>query len=86
MVLLYCLLFSPTKTSLDLFLAFKAMASASSKSNPAGFSTKQVQGKSKACSQTSFVDSSETARIQEMHLLLGHTLCEYAEIKMKAML
>lgn len=26
------------------------------------------------------VDSDETARIQEMHLLLGHTLCEYAEI------
>ena len=26
------------------------------------------------------VDSEETARIQEMHLLLGHTLCEYAEI------
>ena len=26
------------------------------------------------------IDSAETARIQEMHLLLGHTLCEYAEI------
>ena len=26
------------------------------------------------------VQSDETARIQEMHLLLGHTLCEYAEI------
>ena len=26
------------------------------------------------------IESSETARIQEMHLLLGHTLCEYAEI------
>ena len=26
------------------------------------------------------VDSEETARIQEVHLLLGHTLCEYAEI------
>ena len=26
------------------------------------------------------IDSDETARIQEMHLLLGHTLCEYAEI------
>ena len=26
------------------------------------------------------VGSDETARIQEMHLLLGHTLCEYAEI------
>jgi D-sedoheptulose 7-phosphate isomerase len=26
------------------------------------------------------VDSGETARIQEVHLLLGHTLCEYAEI------
>lgn len=26
------------------------------------------------------IDSVETARIQEMHLLLGHTFCEYAEI------
>jgi D-sedoheptulose 7-phosphate isomerase len=26
------------------------------------------------------VNSDETARIQEIHLLLGHTLCEYAEI------
>jgi len=26
------------------------------------------------------IKSEETARIQEMHLLLGHTLCEYAEI------
>ena len=26
------------------------------------------------------IESEETARIQEMHLLLGHTLCEYAEI------
>ncbi len=26
------------------------------------------------------IDSEETARIQEMHLVLGHTLCEYAEI------
>ena len=26
------------------------------------------------------VQSDETARIQEIHLLLGHTLCEYAEI------
>lgn len=26
------------------------------------------------------IDSDETARIQEMHLLLGHTLCEYAEV------
>ena len=26
------------------------------------------------------VNSDETARIQEMHLLLGHTFCEYAEI------
>ena len=26
------------------------------------------------------IDSAETARIQEMHLLLGHTLCESAEI------
>jgi D-sedoheptulose 7-phosphate isomerase len=26
------------------------------------------------------INSDETARIQEMHLLLGHTFCEYAEI------
>jgi D-sedoheptulose 7-phosphate isomerase len=26
------------------------------------------------------IESEETARIQEMHLVLGHTLCEYAEI------
>jgi D-sedoheptulose 7-phosphate isomerase len=26
------------------------------------------------------VESEETARIQEIHLLLGHTLCEYAEV------
>ena len=25
------------------------------------------------------IDSEETARIQELHLLLGHTICEYAE-------
>lgn len=28
------------------------------------------------------IDSEETARIQEAHLLLGHTLCEYAEIEL----
>ena len=28
------------------------------------------------------IDSEETARIQEIHLLLGHTLCEYAEIEL----
>jgi D-sedoheptulose 7-phosphate isomerase len=26
------------------------------------------------------IESEETARIQEMHLLIGHTFCEYAEI------
>ena len=26
------------------------------------------------------IESDETARIQEIHLLLGHTLCEFAEI------
>jgi D-sedoheptulose 7-phosphate isomerase len=26
------------------------------------------------------IDSTETARIQEIHLLLGHTFCEYAEM------
>ena len=26
------------------------------------------------------VDSEDTARVQEVHLLLGHTLCEYVEI------
>ena len=28
------------------------------------------------------IDSEETARIQEVHLLLGHTLCEYAEFEL----
>lgn len=28
------------------------------------------------------IDSIETARIQEIHLLLGHTFCEYAEMDM----
>lgn len=28
------------------------------------------------------IDSTETARIQEIHLLLGHTLCEFAEVDM----
>jgi D-sedoheptulose 7-phosphate isomerase len=28
------------------------------------------------------IDSEETARIQEMHLLLGHTLCEFTEIEL----
>lgn len=28
------------------------------------------------------IDSTETARIQEVHLLLGHTLCEFAEMAM----
>ena len=32
------------------------------------------------CDYAIVIDSEETARIQEMHLLLGHTLCEYAEI------
>jgi D-sedoheptulose 7-phosphate isomerase len=25
------------------------------------------------------IESNETARIQELHLLIGHTFCEYAE-------
>jgi D-sedoheptulose 7-phosphate isomerase len=28
------------------------------------------------------IDSDETARIQEMHLLLGHTFCEFAEMEL----
>jgi D-sedoheptulose 7-phosphate isomerase len=28
------------------------------------------------------VDSGETARIQEIHLLIGHTFCEFAEMEM----
>jgi D-sedoheptulose 7-phosphate isomerase len=28
------------------------------------------------------IDSNETARIQEMHLLIGHTFCEYAEMEL----
>jgi D-sedoheptulose 7-phosphate isomerase len=40
-------------------------------------------GPSAALSDYSIViDSNETARIQEAHLLIGHTLCEYAEIKL----
>jgi D-sedoheptulose 7-phosphate isomerase len=31
---------------------------------------------------TIIIESSETARIQEMHLLLGHTFCEFAEMEM----
>ena len=31
---------------------------------------------------TIIIDSSETARIQEMHLLIGHTFCEFAEMEM----
>jgi D-sedoheptulose 7-phosphate isomerase len=40
-------------------------------------------GPSVALSDYSIViESDETARIQEAHLLIGHTLCEYAEIKL----
>ena len=28
------------------------------------------------------IDSTETARIQELHLLIGHTFCEFAEMEM----
>jgi D-sedoheptulose 7-phosphate isomerase len=41
------------------------------------------KGGGQAVSMSDFsivIDSDETARIQEMHLLLGHTFCEYAEI------
>jgi len=31
---------------------------------------------------TIIIESSETARIQEIHLLIGHTFCEYAEVEM----
>lgn len=34
------------------------------------------------CDHTIIVESDETARIQEVHLLLGHTLCEYAELQL----
>jgi len=38
-------------------------------------------GKVKNLADTEFfVDATETARIQEVHLLIGHTLCELAEI------
>ena len=40
-------------------------------------------GKALELADTSIViDSNETARIQEMHLFIGHTLCEYAEIEL----
>jgi len=32
--------------------------------------------------QAIVIESNETARIQELHLLLGHTLCEYVEIEL----
>ena len=41
------------------------------------------KGGGQAVSMSDFsivINSDETARIQEMHLLLGHTFCEYAEI------
>jgi len=28
------------------------------------------------------INSQETARIQEIHLLLGHTICEFAEMEL----
>ncbi len=31
---------------------------------------------------TIVIESSETARIQEIHLLIGHTFCEFAEMEM----
>ena len=36
----------------------------------------------KLADQPLVVQSEETARIQEVHLLVGHTLCEYAEMKL----
>ena len=41
------------------------------------------KGGGRAASLSNFaiiVNSDETARIQEMHLLLGHTFCEYVEV------
>jgi D-sedoheptulose 7-phosphate isomerase len=43
------------------------------------------KGGGRAASLSDFaivVNSDETARIQEVHLLLGHTFCEYAEISL----
>jgi D-sedoheptulose 7-phosphate isomerase len=37
---------------------------------------------SSLANHTIIIESSETARIQEMHLLLGHTFCEFAEMEM----
>jgi len=34
----------------------------------------------KIASRAIIIDSNETARIQEIHLLIGHTFCEYAEL------
>ena len=36
----------------------------------------------KISAHTIVIDSNETARIQEIHLLLGHTFCEFAEMEM----
>lgn len=36
----------------------------------------------KICDWSIVIDSDETARIQELHLLLGHVLCEVAELNL----
>ena len=57
------------------------------KANELGVITIALLGKgggpaAKLANYTIIIESSETARIQEMHLLLGHTLCEFAEMEM----
>ena len=34
------------------------------------------------CDHSIVINSNETARIQEIHLLLGHTLCELADMNL----
>jgi D-sedoheptulose 7-phosphate isomerase len=57
------------------------------KANELGVVTIALLGKgggpaANLANHTIIIESSETARIQEIHLLLGHTFCEFAEMEM----
>ena len=52
-----------------------------------GFTTIALLGKGggeavSLADYTIVINSSETARIQEIHLLIGHTFCEFAKMEM----
>ena len=44
-----------------------------------GFSGKSGGEMSKCCDRIIKIDSTDTPRIQECHMLLGHTICELVE-------